>query len=73
MANRWIEFVKDYASKHKLSYGCAISKPECKIAYRKKYPTAEQQKFREAVERGSMEDEDKNVIKKKKPPLIIEE
>jgi len=33
--NQWITFVKDYAQKNNLSYGCAISKPECKINYQK--------------------------------------
>lgn len=25
MANEWVEFVKDFAKKRKISYGCAIS------------------------------------------------
>jgi hypothetical protein len=33
--NQWVTFVKDYAKKHNLSYGCAISKPECKSDYQK--------------------------------------
>jgi hypothetical protein len=32
---RWTDFVKDYASDHKISYGCALSKKECSEAYRK--------------------------------------
>jgi hypothetical protein len=30
---RWTDFVKDYASEHNLSYGCALSKKACSIAY----------------------------------------
>ena len=26
MVNEWVEFVKDYATKNKISYGCAISR-----------------------------------------------
>jgi hypothetical protein len=33
MPNKWITFVKEYAAKHNISYGCAISKPECKQEY----------------------------------------
>lgn len=38
MTNRWIEFVKKWASDNNLSYGCALSKPEMKEAYRKENP-----------------------------------
>ena len=33
MPNKWIEHVKSFAAKNNLSYGCAISKPECKSSY----------------------------------------
>jgi len=33
MPNKWIEHVKAFAAKNNLSYGCAISKPECKSSY----------------------------------------
>jgi hypothetical protein len=36
--NKWITFVKEWAAKNNLSYGCAISKQECKDAYRKANP-----------------------------------
>jgi hypothetical protein len=68
MPNRWTDFVKDFARRNDLTYGCAMSKPECKAEYKKKYPkplTKKQQKFREAIERGDMEDADVNVAKKK--------
>jgi len=75
MPTRWTEFVKDWASKRNLTYGCAMSKPECSADYKKKYPkplTKKQQKeqakkdtFREGVERGEMEDEDINRARKK--------
>lgn len=39
MPSRWVEFVKEFARKNNLSYGCALSKPECSAEYRKKYGT----------------------------------
>jgi hypothetical protein len=36
-ANRWTDWVKEFASKNNLSYGCALSTPECKTEYRAKY------------------------------------
>ncbi len=38
MPNKWTEFVKDWASKNNMSYGCAMTKPECKEAYRAANP-----------------------------------
>lgn len=61
MANRWTNYVKQWAKKKGMSYGCALSQPQLKKDYRKAYPTKEQERFREGVERGEMEDEDINV------------
>ncbi len=38
MPNRWITFVKQWASSNNIAYGCALSKPEMKAAYHKEYP-----------------------------------
>jgi len=38
MPNRWIEFVKEFAAKNNITYGCALTKPELKTEYRSKYP-----------------------------------
>ena len=35
MSNKWIEHVKDFAKQNSVSYGCAISMPECKASYKK--------------------------------------
>lgn len=40
MPNRWITFVKNWASSNNIAYGCALSKPELKAAYNKEYPKA---------------------------------
>jgi len=40
MPNRWITFVKQWASSNNIAYGCALSKPEMKAAYHKEYPKA---------------------------------
>ena len=33
MTNLWIEHIKKYAKDNNLSYGCALSNPECKNSY----------------------------------------
>jgi len=45
MANAWVEFVRKYSKDHNISYGCAVSKPECKSQYHagKKNAMAEKQ------------------------------
>ena len=35
MTNPWVEHIKKYAKDHNLSYGCALSTPECKNTYSK--------------------------------------
>ena len=34
MANAWVEHVKDFAKRRGLSYGCAISHPDCSKEYK---------------------------------------
>ena len=38
-ANRWTNWVKEFALMNNLSYGCALSTPECRNEYREKYGT----------------------------------
>jgi hypothetical protein len=38
MPNRWVQFVKDWASANNTTYGCALSKPEVSQEYKRKYP-----------------------------------
>jgi hypothetical protein len=64
MPNRWTEFVREFANRNDLTYGCAMSKPECKAQYAKKYPkplTKKKQKEREGQENIRMTFEDVNV------------
>jgi hypothetical protein len=42
MANQWIEHVKEYASKHGVSYRTALKDPQCKSAYQKVKGNSEQ-------------------------------
>ena len=35
MPNAWISYVKDYASKNKMSYRDALRDPKCKAGYKK--------------------------------------
>jgi hypothetical protein len=58
MPNRWIEFVKSWAKKMNVSYGCALSNPQLKLAYRKAYPTKVTTKLNETMERFKMSSED---------------
>lgn len=56
MPNRWIEFVKEFASKNNLTYGCAVSTPACKEEYRKKYGVGK--KVSQKKEREQMGEEE---------------
>lgn len=62
-ANRWTNWVKEFASKNNLSYGCALSTPECKEEYRAKY--GNRKKLSQKKEKEMMGMEDKNVAVKK--------
>jgi len=33
MPSAWIQHIKDFAAKNNLSYGCAMSNPQCKASY----------------------------------------
>jgi hypothetical protein len=59
MPSKWIEFVKEWSKDNNLTYGCAMSKPECKNAYHKKYDTQKYQKERKEKETEQMGAEDK--------------
>ena len=58
MAKRYVDFVKEWAAKNKLSYMCAATKPALKMAYRKKYPAKKTLKVRQGVEILGMSGED---------------
>lgn len=32
--NKWIQHVKEFSKKNKISYSCALSMPECKESYK---------------------------------------
>ena len=40
MPSPWIQHIKDFAAQNNLSYGCAMSKPECKASYKSKKESA---------------------------------
>lgn len=56
MPNRWTEFVKAYAAKKDLTYGCALSTPACKEEYKKMYGASK--KVSQKKERETMGGED---------------
>ena len=79
MPNRWVDHVKQFAADNNLSYGCALSKPECKETYRAKYGVSKKLTKKQNIEKMGAEDVNvKLVIKEKKkrkpkPQLVIEE
>ncbi len=44
MTNPWVEHIKKYAKDHNISYGCALSTPECKNTYRRPSSKPKQKK-----------------------------
>ena len=65
---KWTDFVKDYAKAKGLTYGCALSDPECSKTYKSKYGVSK--KLPKWEEHGNMTMEDVNVNKlkfRKKP------
>ena len=61
MANQWTTHIKEYSQKHGISYGCALSKPECRAEYREKYPkplTKKQQKAKAEEETRARAEEE---------------
>ena len=69
---RWTEFIKDFAKKNNMSYGCAMSDPKLRKEYYEKYPKQEKeksikktpeekQKIKEEKKRKKMEDDEKSM------------
>lgn len=76
--NRWVEHVRKFASDNNLSYGCALSKPECKDSYRAKYGVSKKLTKKQNIEKMGAEDVNVKLVikekKKRKPKeLVIEE
>ncbi len=55
MPNAWVTHVKQYAAANNTSYGCAMTMPGCKAAY-KKEPTKESKKTKESKETKEIKD-----------------
>lgn len=70
MTNRWIEFVKDFAKKNNLSYGCALSEPKLKEQYRAKYGSSKKISSKKERETMSMEDVNIKEIPKSESELM---
>ena len=47
--SNWTDFVKEFARKHNVSYGCAMAMPECSIEYKKLHPKKPTKKQIEAA------------------------
>ena len=68
MPNRWVDFIKNYASLNDLSYGCAITKPEAREAYRAKY--GNRRNLPQYKERENMGMNDYDAPPKPTPPVV---
>jgi len=66
MANSWVEHVRKFASKNGISYGCAVSDPECKASYHKQKARNAKKTRTPAQEMEGMGGEDVNVAEKPK-------
>mgnify|MGYP003137953608 CR=1 FL=1 len=60
---RWTDFVKEYAQKNNISYGCALSDPEMKKQYYEKFPKKSKEQIRK--EKKAEEDEREKVMVKR--------
>jgi hypothetical protein len=69
MPNKWIQHVKEFASKNNISYACAISTPECKNEYRAKYGNRKKLSKSKEKQLMEMEDIDAKPKGKKKHPI----
>jgi hypothetical protein len=49
MANAWVEHIKRFAREKGMTYGCALSDPECKATYKKPPRPLTQKKERESM------------------------
>ena len=65
MSNRWIDFVREYALKHNMAFGCAIN--HAGTEYHKKY--GKYKKLTQHNERNLMENEDFSVFIKAPEPV----
>jgi len=79
MPNPWVTHVKNWASRNNMSYGCAISQPECKASYYKQKERNARKTRAPEQEMAGMGAEDVNMAPKPKPkpkklkPLTSEE
>lgn len=64
MPNKWVEHVKQWSAENNMTYGCAVSKPECREAYHKKNLTKKYEKEQQPKEMEQMGKEDINRTKK---------
>jgi hypothetical protein len=70
MPSRWIEHVKEFAKKNKMSYGCALSDPNLKKGY---VPTGDKKRKPEKLEMAtpSTEPKPKNIAIKPRPEPAV--
>jgi len=66
MPSRWIEHVKEFAAKNKMSYGCALSDPDVRKGY---VPIGDKKRKPEKLEQAmpSMDVKAKDIVIKPRP------
>lgn len=66
MPSRWIEHVKEFAKKNKMTYGCALSDPDVRKGY---VPMGDKKRKPEKLEMAepSMEPKAKDIVIKPRP------
>lgn len=75
MPNKWVDYVKRWAKKNNMSYGCALGDPQLKIDYRKSSTTTKQERdMMGGEDRDASEEEIVEIIvpKKKKSTKKLE-
>jgi hypothetical protein len=67
----WTEHIKDFAKRKGMTYGCALSDPECSKEYKDKRPPKLNKKEKKEV--SGMEAQDTNVAQKENIQMVISE
>ena len=60
MVSAWVEHIRDFARRKSMTYGCALSDPECRAEYHAKRPPKLNKKEKKEV--AGMEAEDINIL-----------
>lgn len=68
MPTNWTNFVKSFAKENNISYGCALSMPDCSALYRDKYGNPKKVSQKKERERMGAEDINRIITPPKQTP-----